>query len=66
MVRPSTHFAPAVEDCNFLYTIRSNALNVVIKSSEFITNRFDIFNEIGELKRKLKISAVSDTLNRAS
>ena len=66
MVRPRTHFAPAVEDCNFLYTIRSNALNVVIKSSKFITNRFDIFNEIGELKRKFKISAVSDTLNGTS
>lgn len=54
MICPRTHLAPAVKHCDFLYAVRSNALNIIIKSAEFIANALNIINELGELSASFK------------
>ena len=66
VVAPGTHFAPTVENGNFLDAVGCYTADVVVKRPEFIADVFDIVNKIGELKRQLKIAAVADTGNRAS
>ena len=63
MAAPGAHFAPAVQDRNFLEAVRNGALDVLVKFTEFIADLLHIVQEVRELHRQLQIAAVADTVD---
>ena len=66
MVAPGAHFSPAVQDCHTFHAVRCCSLDIVIKHTEFLADFFNILYKIRELQSQLQITAVTDSLDRAS
>ena len=66
VVAPGAHFTPAVQDRYTLHTVWGHTLDVIIECTEFLAYLFDILYKIREFQGKFQISAVSDSLDRAS
>ena len=66
MVAPGAHFTPAVQDRYTLHTVWDHTLDVIIECTEFLAYLFDILYKIREFQSKFQVSAVTDSLDRAS
>ncbi|CCZ27244.1 unknown [[Ruminococcus] torques CAG:61] len=66
MASPCSHLAPAVKHCDFLHAVRCRSFYICIKRTELVAYLLYIIKEFRELKRKFKITAVSDTIDRFS